>query len=72
MDVKTFGVIGAGTMGNGIAQVAATSGFDVLLNDVSGEYLERARKKSGRAWRSCRKKADWLKMRSFPNDTRRV
>ncbi len=34
-------VIGAGQMGAGIAQVAATSGHDVLLNDRSPEYIER-------------------------------
>ena len=34
MDIKTFGVIGAGQMGNGIAQVAATSGLDVIMNDI--------------------------------------
>ena len=36
-----IGVIGAGTMGNGIAQTAAGAGFEVILNDVSSEYLER-------------------------------
>ena len=41
MGVKTFGVVGAGTMGSGIAQVAAVSGFDVILADVNDEYLER-------------------------------
>ncbi len=44
MDIKTFGVIGAGTMGGGIAQVAATTGFDVLLHDLSQEQLDRALK----------------------------
>jgi 3-hydroxybutyryl-CoA dehydrogenase len=34
MDKTTLGVIGAGTMGRGIAQVMAASGYDVLLNDV--------------------------------------
>jgi len=43
MDVKHFFVIGAGTMGNGIAQVAATSGFQVTLMDVVPEQLERAK-----------------------------
>ena len=36
-----FGVIGAGQMGSGIAQVAAQSGFNVVLRDVEGQYLER-------------------------------
>ena len=37
MAVKTFGVIGAGQMGNGIAQVAATSGLKVIMSDISEE-----------------------------------
>ena len=37
------GVLGAGTMGSGIAQVASTFGHEVLLFDVSGEALERAK-----------------------------
>jgi len=39
--IKSFGVIGAGTMGNGIAQVAARSGLLVVMRDVSDEYLRR-------------------------------
>ena len=38
---EMFGVIGAGTMGNGIAQVAARAGFDVMMRDVAPEFLER-------------------------------
>jgi 3-hydroxybutyryl-CoA dehydrogenase len=41
--IKRIGVIGAGTMGNGIAQVFAQSGFDVCLVDASAAALERAR-----------------------------
>jgi len=37
----TFAVIGAGTMGSGIAQVAARAGFQVVLRDVAPEYLDR-------------------------------
>ena len=36
-----IGVIGAGTMGNGIAQTAAASGFKVILSDISADLLER-------------------------------
>jgi 3-hydroxybutyryl-CoA dehydrogenase len=43
MAVKTVGVIGAGTMGNGIAQVFAQSGFSVMLVDIAKPMLERAR-----------------------------
>jgi 3-hydroxybutyryl-CoA dehydrogenase len=39
--MKTFAVIGAGTMGNGIANVAARSGLEVILCDVKPEYLTR-------------------------------
>lgn len=38
---EIIGVIGAGTMGNGIAQVAARAGYDVVLRDVREEFLER-------------------------------
>lgn len=36
-----IGVIGAGTMGNGIAQTAAVSGFDVVMADITEEFIER-------------------------------
>jgi len=42
MDIKKIGVVGAGTMGAGIAQVAATSGFDVFLHDVEEELLKKS------------------------------
>jgi 3-hydroxybutyryl-CoA dehydrogenase len=38
---EIIGVVGSGTMGNGIAQVAARAGFDVILNDVEEEFLQR-------------------------------
>ncbi len=41
--IKTVGVIGAGTMGNGIAQVFAQAGFSVRLVDVAAPMLDRAR-----------------------------
>jgi 3-hydroxybutyryl-CoA dehydrogenase len=40
MTIKTVGVIGAGTMGNGIAQVFASSGFKVIMQDISEEGLK--------------------------------
>ena len=43
MDIKQIFVVGAGTMGNGIAQVAATSGYQVTLMDIIPEQLERAK-----------------------------
>jgi 3-hydroxybutyryl-CoA dehydrogenase len=44
MDIKTIAVIGAGTMGRGIAQVAATSGYQVKMIDVMPAQLEKAMK----------------------------
>lgn len=38
---EIIGVIGAGTMGNGIAQTAAAAGFDVVMCDVSADFVER-------------------------------
>ena len=38
---ETIGVIGAGTMGNGIAQTAAGAGFDVVMCDVDQGFLDR-------------------------------
>jgi len=41
MDVKVFGVVGAGQMGNGIAHVAAAAGLTVIMNDVSKDFVEK-------------------------------
>jgi 3-hydroxybutyryl-CoA dehydrogenase len=43
MDIKNIFVIGSGTMGNGIAQVAATSGYQVTCMDVQPAALEKAK-----------------------------
>jgi len=42
VEIKSVAVIGAGTMGSGIAQVCAAAGYRVNLNDVSAESLDRA------------------------------
>ena len=39
--IKVIGVIGSGTMGNGIAQVAARAGFQVLMRDLTEDFLKR-------------------------------
>jgi len=44
MEIKTFGVVGAGQMGNGIAQVAAMSGLQVIMNDINDEFVGRGLK----------------------------
>ena len=41
MEIKTLGVVGAGQMGNGIAQVAAMSGLQVIMNDIKTEFVEK-------------------------------
>ena len=41
MNVESIAVIGAGTMGNGIAQVCAVRGFPVIMTDVARPALER-------------------------------
>ena len=40
MEIKTLGVIGAGQMGNGIAQVAAMSGLQVIMSDIKEEFVQ--------------------------------
>lgn len=39
MEIKTIGVLGAGTMGNGIAQVAAQTGYNVIMRDIKDEFV---------------------------------
>lgn len=41
MEIQRFGVVGSGQMGNGIAQVAAASGLDVLMSDIKEEFCEK-------------------------------
>jgi 3-hydroxybutyryl-CoA dehydrogenase len=41
MEIKRVGVLGCGLMGSGIAQTAATAGFDVIVREVSDELCER-------------------------------
>src|SRR3954470_4319488 len=42
MEIRKIGVVGAGTMGNGIAHVFARAGYEVVLCDVEHRFLERA------------------------------
>lgn len=41
MEIKTIGVVGAGQMGNGIVQVAAQSGFRVVMNDIADSFVQK-------------------------------
>ena len=47
MEVKKIAVIGSGTMGRGIAYTAALSGFEVTLQDISAEALDKAKDYNG-------------------------
>ncbi len=53
MEIKTIGVVGAGTMGSGIAQVAAEAGFEVVMRDIEDSFVQRGmsaiKKNLGRA-----------------------
>ena len=42
MGIQSVGIVGAGQMGNGIAHVFALSGYDVMLNDISQDSLDKA------------------------------
>lgn len=39
MEIKTIGVLGAGTMGNGIAQTAAAAGYNVIMRDIEEKFV---------------------------------
>jgi 3-hydroxybutyryl-CoA dehydrogenase len=41
MEIKTIGVVGAGQMGNGIAQVASHSGFRVIMSDIADSFIQK-------------------------------
>ncbi|MBP7932208.1 MAG: NAD(P)-binding domain-containing protein, partial [Comamonas sp.] len=41
MQIQTVGIIGAGTMGNGIAQACATSGINVVMVDISEAAVQK-------------------------------
>ena len=45
MEIRKLGVVGAGTMGNGIAQVAAQIGCDVVMSDIEMRFVEGGMKK---------------------------
>jgi 3-hydroxybutyryl-CoA dehydrogenase len=44
MDIKAIGVLGAGSMGNGIAQVAAQAGYKVVMRDIEDRFVENGLK----------------------------
>jgi len=67
-EIGKIGVVGAGTMGHGIAQVAATSGYEVTLVDVDAEALERG---LGAVDRSLGKLVDKGKLAAAERDAAR-
>ena len=44
MEIKKIGVLGAGAMGNGIAQICAQTGYDVVMRDIADEFVQRGLK----------------------------
>ena len=62
--VKKVAVVGGGTMGNGIAQVFASSGFDVELVDAKPEFVERALATIGKNLDRVAKKQGWDEARA--------
>ena len=40
MEIKLIGVLGAGSMGNGIAQVAAQAGYQVMMRDIEDRFVQ--------------------------------
>src|SRR5690606_40484095 len=50
MSIRTIGVIGAGAMGRGIAQIAAQAGFEVLLFDQNQDAVAAARQSLQQVW----------------------
>src|SRR5690606_9799179 len=48
--IKTIGIIGAGAMGRGIAQIAAQAGLDVLLFDLNSSAVDNARASLQQVW----------------------
>jgi len=45
MSVKNITVLGSGIMGHGIAQVAATAGYNIVLRDIEQKFLDKAMEK---------------------------
>lgn len=50
MNIKTVGVIGAGTMGNGIAQVCAAAGLGVTMQDIGEAQVKKVSRLFPPAW----------------------
>ena len=55
VDVRRVGIIGAGQMGSGIAQVCAATGFDVVLSDITDERIKGLPRDDQRQLREIRR-----------------
>jgi 3-hydroxybutyryl-CoA dehydrogenase len=44
MEIKVIGVLGAGSMGNGIAQVASQAGYQVIMRDIEDRFVQNGLK----------------------------
>ena len=64
--MKNITVIGAGTMGNGIAHVFAQNNFNVNLVDISQEALDKPLQRSAKTW------IEWLLRREFQRRIKRI
>ena len=54
MNIQTLGVVGAGTMGHGIAQAAAAAGCDVILRDRTDALVQRGVEAIDKSSTGCR------------------
>ena len=69
MDIKKIGVLGAGQMGNGIAQVAAQAGYDVVMRDIEQGFVDNG---LGRIEKNLNWLVDNQKMTADERDTVRA
>lgn len=63
MDIKKICVLGAGLMGNGIAQVCAAAGFEVTLRDIEQRFIDNGMNTIKKIWAATRKKGKLRKSR---------
>lgn len=71
MEVKCIAVIGAGVMGSGIAQVAASSGYDVIIDDIKESLVNKAIETIGRYLSKATKKKK-LSLNEYKQIKRRI
>ena len=62
MEINKILILGAGTMGNGIAHTFAQCGYNVVLADISEEYLNKGLNTIKKTWKDRLRKAPYLRM----------